>query len=200
MPDIPSTRPMSLRRDSGSCNNGSENSTLQTGIVKASIADLPAGICCTPNTMSPFQAPILKIASAATLGHSARGMAIESPPSLARIKRPMPANGSDAARKVSGASSVTPTFNTGQLQPHNNASMPISMKLDAGTARCAVAGRATLMDAGVGRKATRRTLPDATRAPVLPTGRARYVPEIRGAWHRNRRCRARSSARFAGRW
>src|SRR2546423_3984819 len=166
MPDIPSTRPMSLRRDSGSCNSGSENSTLQTGMVKASIADLPAGICCTPNTMSPFQAPILKIASAATLGHSARGMAIESPPSLARIKRPMPANGSDAARKVSGASSVTPSFSTGQLQPHNKASMPISMKLEAGTARCAVGGCAALMDAEVDRKAARRTSrwPDVRRS------------------------------------
>src|ERR1700674_2181993 len=158
MPDIPSPRPMSLRRDSGSCNNRSENSTRQTGMVKASIADLPAGICCTPNTISPFQAPILKIASAATLAQNARGMAIESPASLARIKSPMPANGSDAARKVSGASSVTPTFSTGQLQPHNKASMPISMKLEAGTARCAVAGRAALMDAEVGPRATRRTL------------------------------------------
>ena len=77
MPHIPSARPTSLRRDSGSCSNGSENKTLQTGMVKASIADLPAGICCMPNTMRPFQAAILKSPSAATLPHSTRGMAIE---------------------------------------------------------------------------------------------------------------------------
>ena len=63
----------------------------------------------------------------------------------------MAAKGSDAPRKVSGASSVTPSFSTGQLQPHTSASTPTSTRLEAGTPWCAGAGCAALMDAGLPR-------------------------------------------------
>src|SRR6266542_3285570 len=134
MPPIPTRSPTSLRPDSGSCNSQSEKSTLQIGIVKARIADRPAGICWTPNSISPFQPAILNKASAATLLHSARGMRVESPDSFETSSNPSAANGSVVARKVSGASSVTPSLSTGQLQPQTSVRMATSNRLDAGTA------------------------------------------------------------------
>src|SRR6266702_2125766 len=97
------------------------------------IAERPAGICCTPNTISMFQAVMLNKASAATRPHHALGIRTESPESFAISSNPSAANGSVDARNVSGASAVTPTFNTGQLQPQASVRMATSSRLDAGT-------------------------------------------------------------------
>ena len=49
-------------------------------------------------------------------------MRIESPESFETASMPSAANGSVSARNVSGASSVTPIFSTGQLQPQTSVS------------------------------------------------------------------------------
>ena len=54
-------------------------------------------------------------------------------------------NGIVAARKVSGASSVTPSLSTGQLQPQTSVRITTSSRLDAGTAYRAAAGGAVLI-------------------------------------------------------
>jgi hypothetical protein len=48
-----------------------------------------------------------------------------SPLTRATSSIPSAANGSVNARKVSGGSSVTPIFRTGQLQPHTSVRMAI---------------------------------------------------------------------------
>ncbi len=58
-------------------------------------------------------------------GHHARGMRIESPEKRATSSMPIAANGSVSARNVSGASSVTPIFRIGQLQPQTSVSTRI---------------------------------------------------------------------------
>ena len=68
---------MTLRLDKGSCSNPKPINSAQIGIVKASIAERPACMFCTPNRMSPFHPAMLNSASATTFPHSGRGMRIE---------------------------------------------------------------------------------------------------------------------------
>src|SRR6185436_891631 len=145
---MPSTSPMILRVDNGSCSNAMPNSTVQTGIVYARIADRPAGICWTPKRISPFHAAMLNSASARTLPQCSRGIRIESPDSRAASNKPSAANGSVAPRKVSGASSVTPSFSTGQLHPQTKVNTATRKSPEAGRRRAArraeVIGRSRL--------------------------------------------------------
>ena len=92
------------------------------GIVYARIALRPAGSCCTPNSRNPFQPVMLKNDSPQTFAKQARGMRIDSPCAWANASMPSAASGSVMQRNVSGASSSTPIFRTGQLQPQTSAS------------------------------------------------------------------------------
>ena len=53
-------------------------------------------------------------------GHHAREMRTDSPEKRETSSMPTAANGSVTARNVSGASSVTPIFRIGQLQPQTS--------------------------------------------------------------------------------
>src|SRR5438093_12809314 len=115
---------------------------------------------------------MLNSPGASTLPHSARAILIESPDRLEMASSPAAANTNDAARKVSGASSVTPSLSTGQLQPHTRVRMPTSSRLEAGAAGCAGAGRAALTCGLAALAKPRQISLDVARAPAAPAGRA----------------------------
>jgi hypothetical protein len=80
----------------------------------------PAGICCTPNSAKPFHPAMFSAASTPTRPHHSRGMRMLSPLRNATSSMPIAAKGSVTLRNVSGSSSFTPIFNTGQLQPQTS--------------------------------------------------------------------------------
>jgi hypothetical protein len=110
-------------------------------------------------------------------------MRIDWPESFANPSNPSAANGSVSARNVSGAISVTPSFNIGQLQPHTSASTATGTSFAA--VMCGVADtsardgfftRSRYVQAGSRSRvgfirvpaaaALRRTCSDAARAPA----------------------------------
>src|SRR5436305_1262256 len=110
------------------------------------IDERPAGRCWTPKTANTFQPVMLKSARSATRSHHARGIATDWPARFAIASSAIAANGSVVARNVSGASSVTPSFKTGQLQPHVRPRTVTSARLDARLTR-GVAEDSTLIPA-----------------------------------------------------
>ena len=96
---------------------------------------------------------MLKSASSATLPHIARGIRIESPAIRAMTRRPIAAKGSVSARNVSGASSATPIFSMGQLQPHTSVMIATGISAPALTfvSFAASAGRTPGAGAGLRR-------------------------------------------------
>ncbi len=111
--------------------------------------------------------------------------------SFATSSMPSAANGSVIARKVSGASSVTPSFSTGQLHPHT------SVRIAMGTNACASGCRDGHQRSRVGSVSPNLDWCSA-RACATHAVAADAARETRAASRRTRRCRARSSARSAG--
>ena len=155
--------------------------------------DRPAGICCTPNRISPFHTAMLNSASASTLPQSARGIRIESPDSRddqqqaerrerqrCRAKRQRRELGDAELQHRPVAAPDQRQHRDQQQARRRNAPAP------AAASRRHRAMRVRSGDHGRrAPTADRRRLavfaPGAARAPASPTGRAGCARETRAA-------------------
>ena len=195
MPVMPSARPTSLRRDSGSCSRTKRRCSRPDRHRVGEDRAASGRQLLHAEEDEPVPAGDVEEREHRDLAPPARaGRASQSPDKCATASRPSAANGSVIARNVSGASSVTPIFSTASCSPRpasarrrDSAARSVDRRVRR---RCAhVIGWRRGAGAEIAQRLVRsrpcrrlrRTCSGAARAPASPTRRAGCGPGNSGS-------------------